>query len=79
MVSLGLNGYGEYLQPGRVSDCYLGILLDQPSPENPARARRQAQVVCLGLLPSGHQRIILLQPARRTVRHVAPRPTTNGR
>jgi hypothetical protein len=33
MLPLGPNGYGEYLQPGRVSDCYLGILLDQPLPE----------------------------------------------
>jgi hypothetical protein len=27
---LGPNAYGEQLQPGRVTDCYLGILLDQP-------------------------------------------------
>jgi hypothetical protein len=33
MLPLGPNGYGEYLQPGRVTDCYLGILLDQPLPE----------------------------------------------
>jgi hypothetical protein len=33
MLPLGPNGYGEYLQPGRISDCYLGILLDQPLPE----------------------------------------------
>jgi hypothetical protein len=33
MLPLGPNGYGEYLQPGRVSDCYLGILLDQPLAE----------------------------------------------
>jgi hypothetical protein len=30
---LGPNAYGEYLQPGRVTDCYLGILLDQPLAE----------------------------------------------
>jgi hypothetical protein len=30
VLPLGPNGYGEYLQPGRVTDCYLGILLDQP-------------------------------------------------
>jgi hypothetical protein len=30
---LGPNAHGEYLQPGRVSDCYLGILLDQPLAE----------------------------------------------
>jgi hypothetical protein len=33
VVPLGPNAYGEYLQPGRVSDCYLGILLDQPLAE----------------------------------------------
>jgi hypothetical protein len=26
----GPNAYGERLQPGRVADCYLAILLDQP-------------------------------------------------
>jgi len=30
---LGPNAHGEYLQPGRVSNCYLGILLDQPLAE----------------------------------------------
>jgi hypothetical protein len=30
---LGPNAYGEQLQPGRVADCYLGILLDQPVAE----------------------------------------------
>jgi hypothetical protein len=30
---LGPNAYGEQLQPGRVSDCYLAILLDQPLAE----------------------------------------------
>jgi hypothetical protein len=33
MLPLGPNAYGEYLQPGRVTDCYLGILLDQPLAE----------------------------------------------
>ena len=33
MLPLGPNGHGEYLQPGRVTDCYLGILLDQPLAE----------------------------------------------
>ena len=33
MWRLGPNAYGEQLQPGRVSDCYLGILLDQPLAE----------------------------------------------
>jgi hypothetical protein len=33
MLPLGPNAYGEYLQPGRVADCYLGILLDQPLAE----------------------------------------------
>jgi hypothetical protein len=30
---LGPNAYGEELRPGRVADCYLGILLDQPLAE----------------------------------------------
>jgi hypothetical protein len=33
VLRLGPNAYGEYLQPGRVTDCYLGILLDQPLAE----------------------------------------------
>jgi hypothetical protein len=27
---LGVNAHGEVLEPGRVPDCYLGLLLDQP-------------------------------------------------
>jgi hypothetical protein len=30
---LGPNAFGEQLQPGRVADCYLGILLEQPLAE----------------------------------------------
>ena len=30
MLRFGPNAYGERLQPGRVADCHLGILLDQP-------------------------------------------------
>jgi hypothetical protein len=30
---LGPNAYGEQLRPGRVADCYLAILLDQPLAE----------------------------------------------
>lgn len=33
MRRLGPNADGEQLQPGRVSDCYLAILLDQPLAE----------------------------------------------
>jgi hypothetical protein len=33
MRRLGPNADGEQLQPGRVADCYLGILLDQPLAE----------------------------------------------
>jgi hypothetical protein len=32
-VRLGPNAYGEQLRPGRVTDCYLAILLDQPLAE----------------------------------------------
>ena len=28
MAQLGANAHGEVLEPGRVSDCYLGLLLD---------------------------------------------------
>ena len=30
MRQLGRNAHGEILQPGRVPDCYLGLLLDLP-------------------------------------------------
>jgi hypothetical protein len=30
MPRLGPNAFGEHLQPGRVADCYLGILLEPP-------------------------------------------------
>ena len=33
MRRLGPNADGEQLEPGRVADCYLGILLDQPLTE----------------------------------------------
>jgi hypothetical protein len=33
VLRLGPNAYGEHLRPGRVADCYLGILLDQPLAE----------------------------------------------
>jgi hypothetical protein len=33
VLRLGPNAYGEQLQPGRVADCYLAILLDQPLAE----------------------------------------------
>ncbi len=33
MRRLGPNAFGEQLQPGRVADCYLGILLEQPLAE----------------------------------------------
>jgi hypothetical protein len=30
VAQLGANAHGEVLEPGRVSDCYLGLLLDPP-------------------------------------------------
>ena len=33
MPRLGPNAYGEHLRPGRVTDCYLGVLLAQPLAE----------------------------------------------
>jgi hypothetical protein len=32
---LGPNALGEKLVPGRVADCYLGLLLPQDPPANP--------------------------------------------
>ena len=31
MGQLGANAHGEVLEPGRVPDCYLGLLLDPPT------------------------------------------------
>ena len=31
MVQLGVNALCEVLEPGRVPDCYLGLLLNPPS------------------------------------------------
>ena len=36
MAQLGANALGEVLEPGRVPDCYLGLLLDPPSQTEPA-------------------------------------------
>jgi hypothetical protein len=35
---LGPNTLGEVLEPGRVGDCYLGLLLPHPQPANPRPA-----------------------------------------
>jgi hypothetical protein len=35
VAQLGANAHGEILEPGRVSDCYLGLLLDPPAAEAP--------------------------------------------
>jgi hypothetical protein len=37
MVQLGANAHGEVLEPGRVPDCYLGLLLDQPGDQHAGR------------------------------------------
>jgi hypothetical protein len=36
MRQLGRNAHGETLEPGRVSDCYLGLHLDPPGQAEPA-------------------------------------------
>jgi hypothetical protein len=36
MAQLGANAFGEILEPGRVSDCYLGLRLDPPGHTEPA-------------------------------------------
>jgi hypothetical protein len=62
MLPLGPNGYGEYLQPGRVTDCYLGILLDQPLPEIMPEPGSVLVVVPAALLhrqiPQPHGRVL---------------------
>jgi hypothetical protein len=50
---LGPNAYGEQLQPGRVADCYLGILLDQPLAEIAPEPGHVLVVVPAGLLAKG--------------------------
>ena len=37
MAQLGANAFGEALEPGRVPDCYLGLLLDPPDDQHPGR------------------------------------------
>ena len=34
MAQLGANAHGEVLEPGRVPDCYLGLLLDPPGDQH---------------------------------------------
>jgi len=62
VVPLGPNGYGEYLQPGRVTDCYLGILLDQPLAEiapEPGRVLVVAPAALRhGEIPRPHGRVL---------------------
>src|SRR6266487_5456393 len=47
---LGPNAYGEQLQPGRVADCYLGILLEQPLAEVAPKPGRVLVVAPAALL-----------------------------
>ncbi|HEX8861097.1 MAG TPA: hypothetical protein VGC06_18805 [Actinomycetes bacterium] len=62
MLPLGRNGYGEQLQPGRVADCYLGILLDQPLAEiapEPGRVLVVAPAALLhGEVPQPHGQVL---------------------
>jgi hypothetical protein len=62
VVRLGPNGYGEQLQPGRVTDCYLGILLDQPLAEIAPEPGRVLVVAPAALLaeqvPQPHGRVL---------------------
>jgi hypothetical protein len=37
VAQLGANAHGEVLEPGRVPDCYLGLLLDPPGDEHAGR------------------------------------------
>jgi hypothetical protein len=37
VAQLGVNAHGEVLEAGRVPDCYLGLLLEQPGDQHPGR------------------------------------------
>jgi hypothetical protein len=37
VAQLGANAHGEALEPGRVPDCYLGLLLDPPGDQHAGR------------------------------------------
>jgi hypothetical protein len=37
VAQLGVNAHGEVLEPGRVPDCYLGLLLDPPGDQDAGR------------------------------------------
>ena len=62
MLRLGPNAYGEQLRPGRVADCYLGILLDQPLAEiapEPGRVLVIAPAALLhGDIPQPHGQVL---------------------
>jgi hypothetical protein len=62
VLPLGPNGYSEYLQPGRVSDCYLGVLLDQPLAEIMPEPGRVLVVAPAALrhreIPQPHGRVL---------------------
>jgi hypothetical protein len=62
VLRLGPNAFGEQLQPGRVTDCYLGILLDQPLAEiapEPGRVLVVAPAALLGeQIPQAHGQVL---------------------
>jgi hypothetical protein len=64
MAQLGANAHGEILEPGRVSDCYLGLRLDPPGHTEPAGVLVVAPTALL------HPHI----PRRRGDRRLARRP-----
>ena len=49
MTQLGVNAHGEVLEPGRVLDCYLGLLLP-PGPAGEPEAGTVLMVTPAGLL-----------------------------
>jgi hypothetical protein len=59
---LGPNAFGEQLQPGRVAECYLGILLDQPLAELAPEPGRVLVVAPVALLhqdiPQPHGQVL---------------------
>ena len=82
MLPLGPNAYGEHLQPGRVTDCYLGILLDQPLPEimpEPGRVLVVAPAALLHQEIPAAARAGAVRPCDRPPRPSAAGPGVPGR
>jgi hypothetical protein len=68
MAQLGANAHGEILEPGRVTDCYLGLLL----PPGPAGEPEAGTVLVVAPAALLHPRVP--QPGRQPGLRTAHRP-----